>query len=378
MLMVLFLSLILLAYTLVGYSMVMSALARIRRRPVKCDGQPFPLSVVLCVKNEASLIGARLENLLSMDYPPELLEIIVVSDGSTDATAEVVQSYADKNVRLVEYAESRGKAYALNHGVEAAANPYLLLCDARQTFGSDVARRLVGYFADDAVGAVSGRLVLQPKHGEAPAQGLGAYWDMEVRLRADESASGSVVGVTGAIYALRKSCFEPLPEGTVLDDVLIPMRAVLQGKRVMFEPEAVAVDEKAVDKQGELNRKIRTLYGNLQLFDLEPRLFIPFANPDWWRFVSHKILRLFLPLFFAVACLSSLLSGGIWFWFGVLQIGGWCAAFVAWKLCLDSKIFRILATLCLLNLAIVSAWQKYLTGDRDVWSVASSNYRGNR
>lgn len=373
MIIVLLLSLLLLAYTLVGYPLLMSRLAMMRRRPVDAGGDVQPLTVVVCVKDEAANIGKRLDNLLAMDYPSELLEIVVVSDGSADDTPQVVKGYADRNVKLVQYDVPRGKAHALNLGVAAATHDLLLLCDARQSFAPEVARRLVPYFADASVGAVSGRLVIDPTGGEAAGQGLGAYWDIEVRLRADESATGSVVGVTGAVYALRKACFEPLPEGTILDDVLIPMRAVLSGYRVLFEPEAVAVDRKKADKKGELARKVRTLYGNLQLFDLEPRLFHPFSNPVWWRFLSHKILRLFLPLFFFLCCLSSLLAGGVWFWFGLLQVVGWIAAAVSWHYSLDGKPFRILATLFLLNLAIVKAWRNYFTGDKNVWDVASSN-----
>ncbi|MBC16750.1 MAG: hypothetical protein CL942_06830 [Desulfovibrio sp.] len=373
MVIVLLLSLILLGYTLVGYPLLMSRLASARKRAVDNSGDPQPLTIVLCAKDEEANIGGRIDNLLAMDYPAELLEIVVVSDGSQDGTPKIVEGYADRNVRLVHYNDPRGKAHALNLGVAAATHNLLLMCDARQTFAPDVARKLVRYFADENVGAVSGRLIIDPTGGEAAGQGLGAYWDIEVKLRADESASGSVVGVTGAIYALRKACFEPLPEGTILDDVLIPMRAVLSGYRVLFEPEALAVDTKKADKKGELARKIRTLYGNLQLFDLEPRLFHPFANPIWWRFLSHKILRLFLPLFFLLCCVSSLLAGGIWFWFGLLQVMGWGAAAASWHYSIDAKPFRILATLFLLNLAIVTAWRNSLTGNKDVWGVASSN-----
>lgn len=370
------LSFLLLAYTLVGYPLVMHFFARFRPMPVTRGEELPPLSVIVCCKDEENNIAKRLDNLLALDYPPELLEIIIVSDGSGDATPRKVEEYAQRGVKMIHYPESMGKAYALNQGVQAAANEILLMGDARQTFLPDVAAKLVPYFSDESVGAVSGRLAIRPRESEASARELGTYWDLEVWLRQQESLSGSVVGVTGAIYALRKSCFVPLPVGTVLDDVLIPMRAVMGGKRVLFEAEAIAVDEKTTTAEGELRRKSRTLYGNLQLFDLDPSLFNPAVNPVWWQFVSHKILRLFLPLMFAMCCLFCLFAGGAWSLLGILQLAGWCAAVVSLRFHLQQKPMKILATLLLLNISVINAWRFYFGKNDSVWDYASSNEPG--
>ncbi|EGB14397.1 glycosyl transferase family 2 [Pseudodesulfovibrio mercurii] len=376
------LSLLLLAYTIAGYPLLQTAVARFRPRPVDAadpTDTDAPVSVVICARDEGPRIQTRIANLLAMDYPAERLEVIVVSDGSVDGTDEAVLGYGDPRVRLIRQDRPMGKAAALNAGVAAASHDLLLMGDARQTFAPDVARLLLSHFHDPTVGAVSGRLEIRPEHGSGAASGVGAsYWSLEVRLRAAESAGGSVIGVTGAIYALRKVCFAPLPEGTVLDDVLIPMRAALKGYRVLYDTRAVAVDAKPVSDAGESARKVRTLYGNLQLLRLAPELFLPWKNPLWFRFVSHKILRLFLPLFFGGALIFSLAAGGWLSWFGVLQAVGWLAAWYAWKTKNNSRPGRVLSALLLLNLAVIRAWVRFLRNDDQVWSAASSNHPGDR
>ena len=373
------LSLLLLAYTIAGYPLLQAALARLRPNPSKIAEPNTPVSIIICARDEGPRIRARIDNLLAMDYPANRIEVIVVSDGSVDSTDDEVLGHGDPRVRLVRQERPMGKAAALNAGFAAASHGLLLMGDARQTFAPDVARLLLSHFNDPEVGAVSGRLEIRPESGGGAASGVGSsYWNLEVRLRADEAASGSVIGVTGAIYALRRECFAPLPEGTVLDDVLIPMRAALDGYRILYDVRAVAVDTKPVSDEGETARKVRTLYGNLQLLRLAPELFLPWRNPLWFRFISHKILRLFLPLFFAGTLLFSLPAGGWLTWFGVLQAAGWLAAWYAWKTKNNSRPGKILSALLLLNLAVIRAWVRFFRNDEQVWASASSNHPGDR
>jgi len=338
--------------------------------PKNINKSPFfkPVSIIICVRNEISHVHKRIENILSMDYPADFLELIIVSDGSIDGTNEAVADYGDKRIKLIALASPSGKAVALNAGIEAASHDFLIFGDARQTFNSDVAQRLISHFNDPQVGAVSGRLVIQPTHSDGAAAGIGsAYWDYEVRLRINEAATDSVIGVTGAIYALRKSCFSPLPLGTILDDVLIPMRAVMKGYRIAYDAEAIAIDTQPVDTTRELSRKIRTLYGNLQLLRLAPELFLPWKNRLWVRFISHKILRLFLPAMLTACLMFSLLSGGFLMVFGLFQVLCWTAAWVAFKIKNSSRPGRALSAFLLLNLAVVQAWVRFISGDEDVW-----------
>jgi cellulose synthase/poly-beta-1,6-N-acetylglucosamine synthase-like glycosyltransferase len=366
-------SLLLLAYTLVGYPFFILVRARLFPNPVRWDTTLRPLSVILCVNNEEAYIRERLDNLLKMDYPQNMFEIIVVSDGSIDNTDNIVRSFSDRQVKLVRLRIPKGKAAALNEGILHATNDILLLCDARQQFEPDVAQRLVSHFADNSVGAVSGRLVIRPFGETGAAAGINSYWNYEVRLRENEAISDSVIGATGAIYAIRKSLFQALPDGTILDDVLIPMQIVLKGKRVLYDINAIASDEKPVHDKGELTRKVRTLFGNLQLYRIAPELFSPATNRLWFRFISHKILRLMLPYLLIICLFSSLFAGGQLALLGLTQLVCWIAAVLAWYAGAKSLPWRALSGFLLLNIAVIIAWYKFITGRSDVWVVPTSH-----
>jgi biofilm PGA synthesis N-glycosyltransferase PgaC len=301
-------SLGLVAYVYVGYAAVLEAWAHLgaaRRRRRRAESlarlEALPaVSIVLAVRNEGGRLAARLDNLLAVDYPADLREIIVVSDGSTDGTGAVLDAYIDRvaAIRL----PAVGKASALNAGVAEARHAAVVFADARQDFAPDALRQLVAPLADPDVGGVCGELVLDAESAasggaaaSSVAESVGLYWRYEKWLRQRESDVGSTIGATGAIYALRRSAWRPLPAGTLLDDVLAPMRAVLDGRRVVFAPRARAYDRATADAATERRRKIRTLAGNYQLLRLEPRLLLPIVNPVWLQFVSHKIGRLVVP-----------------------------------------------------------------------------------
>jgi cellulose synthase/poly-beta-1,6-N-acetylglucosamine synthase-like glycosyltransferase len=269
------------------------------------------VSIVVAARNEADRLGARLRNLLALDYPADRRQVIVVSDGSTDDTAAILAAFG-ASVELVR-CPPRGKASALNAGVARARHAIVVFADARQAFARDALQRLVRNFGDPSVGAVSGELVLdceEERTRSAPSassirDGVGLYWRYEKWLRRRESLVGSTLGVTGAISAMRRSCWLPLPPRTILDDVLAPMRVVLAGKRVVFDGSARAFDETVPDARTESRRKIRTLAGNYQMLRLEPRLLVPLVNPVWLQFVSHKVGRLLVPYALIVCLVSS-------------------------------------------------------------------------
>jgi cellulose synthase/poly-beta-1,6-N-acetylglucosamine synthase-like glycosyltransferase len=315
---VFWISLGLVLYVYAGYPLVLSLWARLRPRPsLRADGYRPAVSIVIAARDEAVRVPARLENLAALEYPADRLEIVLVSDGSTDPTAEAAAATADCLRRAgiafqFIQVERNGKAEALNAGVSAARHDIVVFADARQLFAPDAVRRLVAPFADHTVGAVSGELVLDCETGISDStvrDGVGAYWRYEKWLRARESDIDSMLGATGAIYALRRACWRPLPPGTILDDVLAPMRAVFDGWRVVFEPEARAFDVTAPNAAAEVQRKTRTLAGNYQLLLLEPRLLVPVLNRVWLQYMSHKVGRLLVPwalvsLFIASAALA--------------------------------------------------------------------------
>jgi cellulose synthase/poly-beta-1,6-N-acetylglucosamine synthase-like glycosyltransferase len=303
-------------WTYVGYPAVMLVRGRRARSLGSAHAGELPkVTTVLAVRNAARELPARLENLLTQDYPDERLDVVVVLNGCTDESRAVAEAFAGPSgarVRILESPAGEGKAGALNVGVRSAEGDVVVFADARQRFAEDVVRRLSSAVTQEGVGAVSGRLEIE--RGDAVAvEGMRRYWSLETQLRLAESRTGSVMGVTGAIYAIRRDAFVPIPPGTILDDVYLPLQIALEGRRVLLEPRAVAYDRATESQQSEYRRRVRTLLGNLQLPRLDPRLLIPWRNPVFVRFISHKLLRVFTPVFLLGMLVSGLLLDGLFY-----------------------------------------------------------------
>jgi cellulose synthase/poly-beta-1,6-N-acetylglucosamine synthase-like glycosyltransferase len=297
-------------YVYIGYPLLLAVWSRLRPRPVHPHFTEPPVSVIVAVRDEAEALERKIANLRSLDYPASHLQIVIVCDGRHRATAAVLRRLAGVVDAVV--IQRGGKARALNAGVEAARHDVLVFADVRQRFDRQALHGLVAPLADPSVGGVSGELMLDAETTDGPTtdigEGLGGYWRYEKWLRRQESAIGSTMGATGAIYALRRSLWRPLPADTILDDVLAPMRAVLAASRVVFSSEALAFDPVAPSGV-ELKRKIRTLAGNYQILRLEPRLLNPFRNPVWIQYMSHKVGRLVVPYaLLALLAASALLA----------------------------------------------------------------------
>lgn len=304
-------SLFLLVYAYLGYPALIGAWALLRPRPI-ARGPILPtVTIVVVAHNEAERIAGRIDNLRSLDYPRRSLGILIVSDGSTDGTAERARACSSGDVQVIAFAARRGKPAVLNEIVPRLQADLVVLADARQRFDPGALRALVAPFADPGVGAVSGDLILTGDGGlSAVGQGVSAYRHYESFVRLCESRVGSAVGATGAICAIRRALFSPLPEDTLLDDVLIPMRIVRRGYRVLFEPAARAFDRAPGTAREEFGRKARTLAGNFQLLVRERWLLNPLRNPLWLQTVSHKGLRLLGPALLLAALASNLLLVG--------------------------------------------------------------------
>jgi len=304
-------SILFVLYVYAGYPLLLAIWAAIAERPVarrRSSGEQPPVSVVIAARNEAHRLPGRIHNLLEQQYPRPL-EIIVVSDGSTDGTAAAVAPFSDR-IRLIELPRG-GKARALNAGVAVAQGDIVVFADARQRFAPDAIAALASNFDDPMVGGVTGELVLDCEGDQClddsdVADGVGLYWQYEKWLRRRESRVWSTLGATGAIYAIRRSMWHPIPAETLLDDVLAPMRIVLAGKRVVFDDHARAYDRVASSAAEESRRKTRTLAGNYQILGLEPRLLLPVINPVWVQYVSHKIARLIVPWCLATALIVNI------------------------------------------------------------------------
>jgi cellulose synthase/poly-beta-1,6-N-acetylglucosamine synthase-like glycosyltransferase len=363
----------LVAYVYAGYPALLALWARAadrrpRRSPFAAGAWPS-ISIVIAARNEAPRLAARVRNLLDQEYPGAM-EIVVVSDGSTDDPAASLRSFGSA-VRLIEVAHG-GKPAALNAGVAASSGEILLFADARQRVGDGALTALVENFADPGVGGATGELVLDCEERAADTdvgEAIGVYWKYEKWMRRNESRVWSTLGATGAIYALRRACWTPLPEATLLDDVLAPMRAVLDGCRIVFDERAVAYDRASTDAAAESRRKTRTLAGNYQILAQEPRLLIPLVNPVWVQYVSHKVGRLFVPWALIGLFASNLtLAHGRPFYAAVLGLQGIFYGLAISEALFDARerLARIAFTFVVLNLSALAGLAALRRG-REVW-----------
>ena len=294
-------ALALVVYVLFGYPLILLLISRRRGRPVHKQEQFRTVSVLLPVHNGEAHLARKLESLFDLDYPKDLIEIVIVSDGSTDGTPAIAAAYAGRGVHLIELPRS-GKATALNHAMKAATGDILLFTDVRQRLERDSLHHLVACFSDPTVGVVSGELIIAA--GENLEQvSVGLYWKYEAWIRKHLSRIDSILGATGCLYAMRRDLASPLPPGALLDDVYEPLVAFFRGYRVILEEKAHAIDFPTALKT-EFFRKVRTQSGVYQILFAWPALLTS-QNRMRFHFLSHKFGRLLLPFALIVMALST-------------------------------------------------------------------------
>jgi cellulose synthase/poly-beta-1,6-N-acetylglucosamine synthase-like glycosyltransferase len=258
------------------------------------------VSIIVPAYNEESVLPRKIENLRELDFPRERLQVVFVSDGSQDGTNQILQNLREANYECVLLNERKGKANALNQAVARATNEILVFCDAGTLFELDAIKKLVRHFSDSEVGAVCG--AVRYEAGSDARQTEGAYWKYESALRMMEARLGAILNASGCIYALRRECFSPVPQSTILEDFVIPMRARRLGFSVLYDPEAVAIEFPASTVSGEFTRRVRLAVGSFRalgdLVRVPWRGFTPFA------LISHKLLRWLVP-FFAITLFVS-------------------------------------------------------------------------
>lgn len=354
----------------IGYPLGMFVRAWLWPTPLQVGPVRAPLvSVVLAVRNGSDLLRPRVENLLAQEEPPRRLEMLIVCNGCTDESEPLARELArtDTRIRVLVGDPVAGKSGALNLGAQAARGEFLIFADIRQRFAPGAVERLLEPFADPEVGAVGGRLVI----GEASpssVEGVRSYWKLETGLRRAESRTGSVIGVSGAIYALRRELFQPLPERLILDDVLVPMRVALEGKRVVLQESAIAYDTPSANQEVEFRRKVRTLAGNLELLRSFPVLLTPRGNPLFIRFVSHKVLRLLAPLcLLGMLVCAGMLAGVLYriFFWGGLSL--YALGVLGFLIPLPGLSFP--AAFVMIHLAVFSAFLRFREDAASLWSA---------
>ncbi len=352
------------AYTLFGYPLLLGLMARLRARPVRKAAWPATVSVILPVHNGERWMAAKLESILALHYPSELVEILVVSDGSTDSTETIVRRFTDRAKIEFLAVPKGGKAAALNTALARGTGEILFFTDVRQELHKDSLANLIACFADPQVGVASGELVIRDGTGHEE-ESVGLYWKYEKWIRRQLSRLDSMPGATGCIYAMRRELASPLPEGTLNDDMYLPLGAFFEGFRVIMDESALAFDY-PTPLAAEFRRKVRTLAGVYQIVGSYPALLGP-GNRMWIHFVSHKLARLMMPWAMIVAAVASFGLPAPWrFWAIGVQAFAYALALAdAWlpsnfplrRLTSPLRTFAVLmaASLCALAILFVPA-----------------------
>ena len=302
-------SLALIFYGYFIYPLTVFLLAKLIPSPVKKGDYRPKVTIFIPAYNEEGMIRRKIENCLALDYPGDKLEVIIASDGSTDSTASIAREYAPRGVRLFESPGRKGKTAILNEYARESKGDIIVFSDASGLLNTEAVLRLAENFNDESVGCVCGLYRLLPKNDNLAARGYLAYLGYDIKMKKAESAFASILGAHGALYAIRKSLFKPLPGYAINDDFYIPINILLSGYRAIYEDKAIATDYIEYCLGDEFRRRIRISFGNWQqIRDFSGSLTLkrPLLA---WQFFSHKILRSLLPFFIVFVAAVSFLYG---------------------------------------------------------------------
>ena len=309
----LFILAIIIVFNLGAYPLLLKFIAAFKNIEHKTDSALTPsVTVLIAAYNEESVLREKLENCLELDYPAALLEILVVSDGSTDNTDNIVKEFESRGIKLLVNEDNKGKATALNNGMETITSSIVVLSDANVMYQRDGIRNLVRHFADDSIGAVSGKVVLL-NEGLSYSDAEDAYYAVEHNIQQLESNTGNLIGADGAMYALRRELFRPLLPDTLLDDFVLSMGVIQQHKRLIFDPQALGFEKNIAEIDSEFNRKVRIVAGGIQSLKRKT-VWPPAGNAlTALKFTCHKVMRWIvgpvIVLFLALILLLGLVTG---------------------------------------------------------------------
>lgn len=336
-------SFLLLFWVYFGYPLVIFLWAKFYSRPVQKAAITPSLTLLIPVYNEGDVIRQKLENSISLDYPADRFEVLVVNDGSDDDTPEILEEFASRGVKVIHQPQRQGKMAGVNTGFEHASGEIVVLSDASPIYETDALRLLVESFADETVGVVVGTLATRDA-GTGVSQNVGLYWRYESALRRWESKTGSTVAVHGNMFAIRKSCFRPLSAGTINDEFSLAMETIRQGLRVVYEPDAISYDDASASMEDEVKRRSRINAGRYQALFSSGYVRMPNLNTAF-RQVSHKLMRPLAPIFMILMLVANTLAltdAGdtphlLWLrgWWGVLiwlgQVAFYALAVLGWR-----------------------------------------------
>ena len=337
-------------YAYAGYPILIFVLSRFARRRA-APAQSFPtVSLLIAAHNEQDVIEERIKNALATDYPVEKLQIVIASDGSTDETNEIVRRF--EQVELLDHPHRRGKAATLNAAIPHLTGDIIVFSDANTNFETRAIQSLGRRFSDPTIAAVVGRLVLTDPATGRNADGL--YWRYETFIKKCEARLGALLGANGAIYAIRRSHYVPIPEQTIVDDFVAPLLTKLTtGCRIIYEPDAIAHEESAPDLASEFRRRARIGAGDLQALQILWPLLHPRHGWTAFAFFSHKILRWFTPFLLIATLISSI----------VYPVALYCQlAFYATSLLPLPRALRLAQMFTRMNVALLIGFVRFCRG----------------
>lgn len=353
-------------------------LTRRRIQPASTDESLPEVTLLIAAHNEEVWIGERIRNALAMDYPPERIRIVVASDGSEDKTNEIVAACRadEQRIELFAFEQRRGKAAMLNEAMSRVTGDMVVLSDANTMYEPDAVRQLVSWFADPEVGAVCGRLIL---HDAATGRNVDSlYWRYETFLKKCEAKLGGLLGANGAIYAIRRELFVPIPDNTIIDDFMIPLLSKLRhGTSIVYDEHAVAHEETPPTIRDEFKRRARIGAGGYQSLAVLWPLLNPKTGWTAFTFLNHKVLRWCVPLFLIMAMATNLmlLDGRIYQVMLAVQLGFYALAVVGLFVNghgLAAKLARAASLFCGMNAALaVGFWQWAFVRQRGTWQRTS-------
>lgn len=383
-LLLLFFSLLVVFFNYAGYAILAFVLTRLRGRKEVVEGGEYApgVSFIVAAYNEADCIREKIANTLSLDYPAEALEFIVVTDGSTDGTPEIVGE--DPRVRLLHEAARGGKAAAMNRAVAAASHNILIFSDANTVLNQEALRFIVRHYRDAKTGGVAGeKKVLQAGGNDAgPGAGEGAYWKYESRLKKIDSDFYSVVGAAGELFSLRKELYEPLDASIILDDFVLSLRVTLKGYRVRYDPAAYAMELPSFSLGDERKRKVRIAAGGFQSMRLLSPLLAFWRHPALsYLYISHRVLRwtlspVCLILAFVANGVLAIGEGGTWlirvlFFAQVVFYALAVAGALGQKQKKQSGLLKLPYYFVFMNVSVIQGFFRYLRGKQSgAWERA--------
>ena len=372
-------------YTYAGYGLLLFLLVKLkkiifRKKEVTYSLFTPSLTVIVAAYNEAYCIEEKILNTLALEYPAEKIQYIFITDGSTDETAAIVAGYP--SVKGMHQDVRTGKIAAVHRAMNEVTTDVVVFTDANTMVNKEALLKMCRHYSDPAVGAIAGEKRVQIDETSDATAGEGFYWKYESKLKQWDSELYSVVGAAGELFSIRTNLYQPVEPDTILDDFMISMQIALKGFRIVYEPEAYALEKASADTKEELKRKIRIAAGGVQSTIRLKSLLLPFRNPILtFEYISHRILRWVVTPYLMIIAFSMnpilLYTEGVnslYGWVMAAQTGFYGAALLGWimeKRQVKVKIFFIPYYFCLMNYAVIAGMNRYLFMEQSVlWEKA--------